>query len=287
MYNLFKMELYRISKSLSTWIYAAITVLVVILVVVVTNVDIQAMAERNESISTERTDTVTVEDGQVTVHTGFYFDTAADWIDNDINIFDFMIVTLRSCTLLLLMTIFTAQYFNAENKGGFVKNVAGRLRHRGNLFLAKLPGLFIFTLFEFVVACVTCAVAVRLIIGGIDLSLTTENAKTLVVMFLLHFALNCVIAFLTVLTKNTVVSSSLGIVICAGMFNLIYSAVDILIEKMGAENFSIQKYSLVGNIQLVGSAHEMCSIQTTVLIGAAFILVTSVLSYAIMNKRDV
>lgn len=289
MFNLIKMELYRLFKSTSTWVLMVLTVLLTLLVIGVTSSDLNYMKEQGEKFG--NADSIGVEtndDGTTQVNTGFYFDTSYEWINNDVNIAEFVNVELRSCILLILFAIFAAVYVNAENKSGFVKNLAGRMRYKGNLFIAKLPSLLIFTLIEFLIMYIVTAVGVRLFIGEIDLSISADMAKTLAVQMLLSFAFICMVAFLTVLSKGTVLPSVIGIVFAAGMANLLWAGVNIAAKKLGAaDDFTVAKYTLVSNIQLAGSNSEMYSVTRAVLVAVIFIAVSCAASFAVMNKRDI
>lgn len=289
MFNLIKMELYRLFKSSSTWILIFVTVLVTLFVVSITKVDIDLIAEQQESIRSDSAVGIEIEDDEtVTVHTGFFFDTSLDWINNDVNIAEFVNVTLRSCILLIMLAIFAATYVNAENKSGFVKNIAGQIRWKGSLFLAKMPALLVFTVIEFLTMYIISAVSVRLIIGRADLSLSADMVKALLTQLLLHFAFVCAVAFLAVLSRGTVLPSTIGIVSGAGIMNLLWAAVDILVKKLGiADNFTVTKYALVNNIQLIGTSSELYSMSRAVLIGFIFIFISAAASFAVMNKRDI
>lgn len=289
MFNLVKMELYRLFKSTSTWVLIVLTVLLTLLVVGVTSSDLNYMKEQNEKFGNGNSIGIeTNDDGTTQVYTGFYFDTSYEWINNDVNIAEFVNIELRSCTFLIIFAIFAAVYVNAENKSGFVKNLAGRMRYKGNLFISKLPSLLVFALIEFLIMYVVTAVGVRLIIGGIDLNISADMAKTLAVQVLLSFAFVCAVAFLTVLSKGTVLPSVIGIVFAAGMANLLWAGVNIAAKKLGAaDDFTVAKYTLVSNIQLAGSNSEMYSVTRAVLVAVIFLAVSCAASFTVMNKRDI
>ena len=301
MYNLTKMELFRLFKSKSTWIITLISIAFLLLGVTFTNVDLQMMKDANQGINNiaqinsgeESAEKVTkqgveVEENNVNMNVGIYFDTNYDWLDNEVNIFDFLITTLRSGIVLLFITFFAAMFVNGENKHGFVKNIAGRMSFKGNLFLSKLPAIFVFNIILFSVYYVFSILFVKMIIGDIDLSISKTAVKALLLQLILHFAFACVVAMAAAITKSTAFSATIGTVFCTGFGSLLWAFINMLVEKQKlAKDFDINDYTLMYNIQQVGLSLDFKNTLRIVITAVMFIAASSVISVLVINKRDV
>lgn len=288
MYNLAKMELYRLFKSISTWVLIAVTVVLSIFTVAVTKIDLDLMEQ-----DTLYEDTM-AQDGLVsygvdenyddTAYVGIYFDTDEGWVVGNVNIAEFTIVALKSSLTLILITIFTAMFVNAENKNGYIKNIAGQVGLKGKLIFAKLPAIFIFNVIIFALTYLTNAIAVQLIIGNADVSITSDNLKLLLVALLLHFAFSCLIMLLTTWTRSNAFGMTMGIIFASGLFSLLTSLLDKLINMIdGIDNFMIEKYTLSYSITHL----SIDTMDTMIAVGICFFVGTSILTAIIINCRDV
>lgn len=288
MYNLTKMELYRLFKSISTWVLIAVTVVLSVFTVAVTKIDLNLMEQ-----DTSYEDTA-VQDGLVvygtdenygdTAHLGIYFDTDKGWSVGNVNIAEFTIVALKSGLALILITIFTAMFVNAENKNGYIKNIAGQVGLKGKLIFAKLPAIFIFNVVIFALTYLTNAIAVQLIIGNADFSITSDNLKLLLIALLLHFAFSCLIMLLTTWTRSNAFGMTMGILFATGLFSLLTSLLDNFINMIdGIENFMIEKYTLSYNITNL----NIDAMDTMIATGICFFVGTSILTAVLINCRDV
>ena len=301
MYNLTKMELFRLFKSKSTWIITVISVAFLLMAVIFTNTDLQMMKEESNGInnSAEISDSaefeekiteqgVTVDEDGVQMNMGIYFDTNYDWIDKDVNIAEYLITTLRSGVVLLFLTFFTAMFVNGENKHGFVKNIAGRMSFKGNLFLAKLPAIFVFEIMMFALYYVFSILFVKIIIGDIDLSVSKSAVKALLLQLVLHFAFACVVAMAAAVTRSTAFSATMGTAFCAGMGTLLWVFINMLVEKWNiAKDFIVNDYTLVYNIQQVGLSFDFKNTLRIIIVAVMFIAVSSIISVLTINKRDI
>lgn len=301
MYNLTKMELFRLFKSKSTWIITVISVAFLLMAVIFTNTDLQMMKEESNGInnSAEISDSaefeekiteqgVTVDEDGVQMNMGIYFDTNYDWIDKDVNIAEYLITTLRSGVVLLFLTFFTAMFVNGENKHGFVKNIAGRMSFKGNLFLAKLPAIFVFEIMMFALYYVFLILFVKIIIGDIDLSVSKTAVKALLLQLVLHFAFACVVAMAAAVTRSTAFSATMGTAFCAGMGTLLWVFINMLVEKWNiAKDFIVNDYTLVYNIQQVGLSFDFKNTSRIIIVAVMFIAVSSIISVVTINKRDI
>lgn len=288
MYNLVKMELYRLFKATLTWVVIGLSVLYLLFAVTMTNMELEFIREQGEAFHTVTEPGLVVEEDTVTMNVGIYFDTNMDWVYNDINVADFFIVLLQSGSLLLVGTFFTAIFMNRENKNGFIKNIAGRVRYKGVLFLSKLPAVLIFNVLLMIIFYILSALFIRIIMGNITLDVSLTQIKLIAIQLLLHFAFSVVVAMFTTVSRSTAFSSTLGAVFCMGIGSLIWTAINAIVKSLDiSDDFFVNKYTIVYNIQQVGRNFDFDNTARVLIVAAAFIVVSGVLSVITMNRRDV
>ena len=134
MFNLVKMDLYRLFHSLSARVILLITVCLAFFCVAMTQTDLQSMAEdpqysrqMQEEISSNQERSI-----------GIYTQTDPQWINGPIDAGELISSQLKSGILTLLVVIFTAIFVTAELKCGYLKNIAGQFPNREKLILSKL-----------------------------------------------------------------------------------------------------------------------------------------------------
>lgn len=134
MLNLLRMDLHRMGRSASTWVILACTVLVALFCVAMTDGDIQDMADDPQYLAQVQGEGAGTQNRSV----GIYVEADANWVDGPIEAGDIVSAEFHSGMLALLCVIFTAMFVYAEQKNGYVKNLAGQFPHRGLLVLSKL-----------------------------------------------------------------------------------------------------------------------------------------------------
>ena len=161
MLNLLRMDLHRMGRSASTWVILACTVLVALFCVAMTDGDIQDMADDPQYLAQVQGEGAGTQNRSV----GIYVEADANWVDGPIEAGDIVSAEFHSGMLALLCVIFTAMFGYAEQKNGYVKNLAGQFPHRGLLVLSKLLAVALQVL---VMAAVLAAgISANLSCGGV------------------------------------------------------------------------------------------------------------------------
>lgn len=127
MFNLIKMDIHRLFYSKSTWVIFFFVAVLSVFSVTMTNTDIHMMKE--EPSATEET----MDERQI----GISVEADSEWVDGDIEIGSIISVEMRSALLAILCVIFTALFINAEQKNGYIKNIAGQFPRREKLVASK------------------------------------------------------------------------------------------------------------------------------------------------------
>lgn len=293
MLNLIKMDMYRMFHSLSTWVILAVTVGLAAFSVIATNLYLEAM---NETVSQE---TVTSIDGEEssgsaetednTVVIGIQVDTNPEWIQGKINMGDLVTTQLRSGLLVLLCVIITAIFTCADQKNGYIKNIAGQLPNRGVLAVSKMICLAILTVIMMAVFILTVIITGAMFWSG---RLYMEDWGSLLTVlgtqYLLHMGFCALVMFLCTLTKSSAVGMTVGIVIMIGLLMPVYSVINYGIAQINSHwNFDISKYMLEGNLSLARTGAPAGDLIHGSAVGAVFILLGTIFAMVIMKKRDV
>lgn len=291
MYNLTKMELYKVFKSISTWVIIAVVIAFSAFSAAMTGFDLDLM--KDEQSAKEFFDNQNIVqrveyDEEVSAHIGIYVDTNYDWINGNINIGEYTVIMLQSGIYLILATIFTAIFVHTEYQNGYIKNIAGQIRFKGKLILAKLPALILFNVIMFAVVYLTNILFVRIFIDTVDLSMTADMVKLILIQLLLHFAFCCVIMMLTSVTKSKAIGIAVGLICGGGISTLLWQGINILVSQLfDNSTFDIGEYTIAQNVQLVGTSFDFNNTAKILLVGLCFIVATVGISMFTANNRDV
>ena len=106
---------------------------------------------------------------------------------------------------LSLIHIFTVLYATADITSGYVKNIAGQVRNRGNLILAKAVALFLYTVLTMLLFTGIQTFSNAIFYEKLVMGPGKEFFQYAVLQTLLHFALVMVIMCLAVVLRNNVI----------------------------------------------------------------------------------
>ena len=282
MFNLVKMDVYRLIHSKITWVIMVFVIGLAIFSVMMTNSDIQLMQE-DPAYATEDTS----DEAERTI--GIAIWPEEEWATGQVEIGSLVSAETQSGMLLILCAIFTAIFVNAEQKNGYIKNIAGLFPRREKLVLSKATAIAIQVLFMMAVFT-----GVMIIMGfalwGSDFYMGSVSKLLgfLAIQYGLHLGFSLVMMLLAVLTRSSAFSMTAGILICAGLMTPVYSVINRAVNDMGSGwTFDINKYMLDGSIAMTGVGADADVMMRSVIVGLAFIEGAALLSMVIMKKRDV
>ncbi len=285
MFNLIKMDVYRMFHSVSTWVTLAFAVVLAVFSIFMINTDIQSIAaepQRAEQVQGEITGN---EDRQI----GMSVSANPEWVSGDIEAGAIISTAVKSGILLLLCTIFTAVFVNAEQKNGYIKNIAGQFPNRGVLALSKLIAVALQVLLMLIIFTLVTALSGLILWGGrFYLGSVPALFKFLGTQYLLHLGFSALILFLCVLTRSSAFSMVAGLLPCFGVLVPFYSIINkVVYDIRPGWHFDISRYMLDGNISMAGIGASSGVLLRAVLVGCVFILLSTVLAMLILKKRDV
>lgn len=282
MFNLIKMDLYRLFHSLSTWVMLLAMVGVAFFCVAMTNDDLTAM--QNDPAYMEQS----LQIDNDTPHAGIIMETDPAWINGEIPAEDLIVLLINSAILLLCITVFVSIFVHAEQKNGYIKNIAGQLPFRGLLAVSRLISIAVGIFLIFVVyLAATFAVAYlfwgdRLVADSI-----TTLWKILGTQYLLHLAFGSLVMFLCIAARNNIVSLCVGILMACGIMNFVYTGISQVIHAAGWKTFELGKYMLETNVCQISGSTSTETFLRALISGGVFLVLTVIGSAWIMQKRDI
>ena len=279
MFNLIKMDIHRLFYSKSTWVIFFFVAVLSVFSVTMTNTDIHMMKE--ELSATEET----MDERQI----GISVEADSEWVDGDIEIGSIISVEMRSALLAILCLIFTALFINAEQKNGYIKNIAGQFPRREKLVASKFIAIA-FQIFLMMLVFIIGIIVSGFVLWGnrFYLGSSAPILRYLGSQYLLHLGFAALTMLLCMLTRSSAFSMTSGILLCSGLAVPVYAVVNKIVSDMKPGlKFDINHYVLDGNITMMtlGSASDV--LVRGAVVGAAFAIVSVILSMIMIKKRDV
>lgn len=205
----------------------------------------------------------------------------------DVSVFDGFYANVKGKFIALFMVIFTVLYATADITSGYVKNIAGQVRNRGNLIFAKAAALLLYvvlTMLLFIgVQMLSNAIYYQKLVMGPG----KEFFQYAAMQTLLHFALVMVIMCLAVVLRNNVISMMISVCLCMNVLVMLYGVVDKAVTKIGIQDFHIMDYTVSGKIVNLGMNAAPKTMGMAALVGIVFIVVMLAISMTVFQKRDI
>lgn len=195
---------------------------------------------------------------------------------------------LSSKIILIFLTIFTVLLVNGEQKTGFIKNIAGQVRNRGQLVFSKFLLSMLYIVAMLVLMVAACAISGVIFYGAVNFAMTGSFLLFLLYQFLLHTAFVAIIVACTVLLNNSAGSIAVGILISLGVTSYLYGFIDTMIRKVNPESTLVMMdYVPTGNISGLVIGAQGGDVTRALVVAAVFIVGCVVLGMGVMKKRDV
>lgn len=290
MLNLIKMDLYRLVRSKSFWVMILVTAMVAFISAFATNYSFEAIDSLTESEAMSSMGFDTDSDNAMSIGLTDEFNEMDILFGGEkvyyTEVFNY---DFSALTILLFCAIFPPIFVNAEQKYGFVKNIAGQMPNRGMLVLSKLCAVAVQVIIVFVTYMIASSISCSILFGDrLVFDFSAEFIKVFALHFLLHYAFAVLVTAVTILLRGSALSMTFGIIISAGVTTFIYSFIDIVLHKIGfSEDFSIGNFALescIGDVSTQLSGGDLARVVT---VGAVFLIASIAVSVVTMCRRDV
>lgn len=281
MLNMIRMELFRMFKTKSLYVIWMVMIACVFLTNSLSAEEILtfSMEEKQEMYEAAM-------DGEESGNLGMDV-TLPTKPGADVSVFDGFYANVKGKFIALFMVIFTVLYATADITSGYVKNIAGQVRNRGNLIFAKAAALLLYvvlTMLLFIgVQMFSNAISYQKLVMGPG----KEFFQYAAMQTLLHFALVMVIMCLAVVLRNNVISMMISVCVCMNVLIMLYGVVDQAVEKLGIHDFHMMDYTVSGKIVTLGMNAAPKTMGMAALVGIVFIVVMLAISMTVFQKRDI
>lgn len=283
MYNLIKMDIYRLMHSVSTLVMVLVIAAFAIFSINMTKVDVDAMKEQASVEMEQETENDVLE-----VSVGIAVSSDPGWATGQIESADLIAEQLKSGLLMLFVSIFTSIFVAAEQKNGYIKNIAGQLTNKGILVCSKLVAVAVQLFLIFAVYTIAAIITGTVIFGNqFEIGSLLELGKVLGIQYLLHLGFASLVLFICIGGRSSVAGMTMGIAISCGIPGLIYTSANYLIHKITKAEIAVEKYMIDTNIQNTGSGAAQEVLQRSLCVGVAFIIISVIVAMVIMQKRDI
>lgn len=204
-------------------------------------------------------------------------------LDDDASALDYAIHDIATLLTLLFLTIATSIYVNADEKNGFIKNIAGQCKHKSYIHIAKLIAIFVYSTVLTILFTIAETITVK-IIKGKDIELIGDNIGnkigSIALGLLLMFAFLSLIAMFVTVFRNGTIAMIIGILTCTGFSNLLVNAFEKLLDA------DIEKYLTSSNLLDITSFGNNGTTARMFLVGAIALIVYNVIAIFVTEKRD-
>ncbi len=281
MLNMIRMELFRMFKTKSLYVIWMVMIACVFLTNSLSAEEIItfSMEEKQEMYEAAM-------DGEESGNLGMDV-TLPTKPGADVSVFDGFYANVKGKFIALFMVIFTVLYATADITSGYVKNIAGQVRNRGNLIFAKAAALLLYvvlTMLLFIgVQMLSNAISYQKLVMGPG----KEFFQYAAMQTLLHFALVMVIMCVAVVLRNNVISMMISVCVCMNILIMLYGVVDQAVEKLGIHDFHVMDYTVSGKIVNLGMNAAPKTMGMAALVGIVFIVVMLAISMTVFQKRDI
>lgn len=203
MFNLIKMNLYRMTHAVSTWVLGIVAMAIAFL-------DFGLM-----KILIDDPFKMGISDGKTTI-------TALKTIGS----------FLMGTDLLIILAIFVVIFANAEHKSGFDKNIIGITKMKWKHTLARWASAMIGVTVMMVLAYGVYFGMSALFMNHFELGNMAQYAKVLGVVYVCYAAFSAIFFFFTTAFQSSVGGIIPSLVITTGIFTLLEQLADLGIKKL-------------------------------------------------------
>lgn len=204
-----------------------------------------------------------------------------------VTVYDQVYANLHGKFIALFMVIFAVLFSASDLSSGYIKNIGGQMKNRGNLILSKAVALFIYTILTMLFYLFVQTVAQAICFNEFQLGSIKNLAVYSAIQTLLHYALLLICMAITIITRSKVFSMTFAVLFCMNVMVILYSTVDKIVARFGIEDFNMLQYTVTGRMALLEMAPSAEGCIKAMVVAVLFGLAVIVLSSQIFRKRDI
>lgn len=298
MFNAVRMDIYRLIHTKSAYVMLVIAMALAIAMSGMTAL-VRSMAAESSVETTDEVTMVNESDSEIadeydtasaessngpTATVGLEMDES-DMSDEVPTIADMVESDIAGLDLALLLAIFTVLFSTADLNSGYIKSVGGQVKCRGVLLFSKMIALSVFTFVAMALDVIVQCIATPLFLHGAEFGDAADLFKMLGSQYVV--TLLFVYFVMAIIIKNNVISMIIAVCMCTGIFTLIFSGINILIEKIGVKNFDINDYLIVNQISELDLSASAKTVGGAFAVAAVWAVVSLIAVYGVFKRRDI
>ena len=226
----------------------------------------------------------TVSEGNLTVGMNVTIPTKPG---EKVTVFDQVFANMQSKFVALFLAIFTVLFSTADITSGYIKNIGGQIKERGNLILSKAIVLLIYTgltLFFYLGIQAVCQYAVFGASKWGDMEMFWRYFGTEAA---LHYGLVLICMAMAIILKSNMLSMTLSVCLCVNVLTIVYGVVDKVLQDMGVKDFSFIEHTVSGKISLLSMTPKASECVNALGIAGVFGILAIFLTVLVFRRRDI
>lgn len=279
MFNIIKMDLYKMFKMRSFYVVNIIAMVSVAIMLLFVVVDADKTDLKGSNATT------VYEDKDQNVKLGVDVDDS-QLLGTEQNVLTIYSSFMSSGFYLFLSVIFTMIFALSENKNGYIKNIGGQVRHRWQLFVSKLTAIFIYIFMFDLILLVVQSVIWFIAKGNFGAGSFSEYVTFIISQFLLQYVFVIVCTAIAIITKSRVFSMTAAVCLSFGMGKLACMGIDAGIYKLLNREVSLEKYLITTKISTMLPNMDMAQIRNIIVFAAVYFIVSVFAGIISVEKRD-
>lgn len=279
MFNIIKMDLYKMFKMRSFYVVNIIAMVSIAIMLLFVVVDADKTDLKGSNATT------VYEDKDQNVKLGVDVDDS-QLLGTEQNVLTIYSSFMSSGFYLFLSVIFTMIFALSENKNGYIKNIGGQVRHRWQLFVSKLTAIFIYIFMFDLILLVVQSVIWFIAKGNFGAGSFSEYITFIISQFLLQYVFVIVCTAIAIITKSRVFSMTAAVCLSFGMGKLACMGIDAGIYKLLNREVSLGKYLITTKISTMLPNMDMAQIRNIIVFAAVYFIVSVFVGIISVEKRD-
>ena len=284
MFNCIKMDLYRMFRMKSFYVIGIILAAATFFTTSMSVLDYNMMKEEAGQNSQVYEQETSSDEEPVNLGMDVTIPTRPGEM---VTVYDQVYANLHGKFIALFMVIFAVLFSSSDLSSGYIKNIGGQMKNRGNLILSKAVALFIYTVLTMLFYLCIQTVAQAVCFHELQLGSLRDLAVYSAIQILLHYVLLLICMAITIITRSKVFSMAFAVLFCMNVMVILYSTVDKILARFGIEDFNMLQYTVTGRMALLEMAPSAGGCVKALTVAVVFGLAVLALSSQIFRKRDI
>lgn len=295
MFNLIRMNFYRMFHQKSFYVCLAVTAVIgwfmVFLVWMTPKLEEKAREAREAKALAAQEGGESADEG---FQAGFVmgFTDGADgemeeiYVLEEFNVSDFIMEFCCSGFNVIMLSVGVSLIVNSERKRGYIKNLGGQIKPRGMFVAAKLPVILFDVAAVYAAAGLSIALSGRIYYDRYTLGDAAALGGTLLQQLLLGTAFGALVMLFCTMARSAVAGILVGVAVAVNITPMLYGWISrFAVAYLGAsEGFNVSVYTLEFYLMnTVGSV----DVSRSLIVGMSYLLLATALGWFIMEKRDI